>query len=87
MQLAGGDLHNLQWEAEYWRLTTDYQHDGLSSSDIFMYIKKVFGSIFGGLGVFSYVPCIWIYRWERNSFRSKTARKAGVIDPFQTLIR
>lgn len=44
----------------------DYQHEELSNSDIFMYIKKeVFESISGGLGVFYNVLCIWMSRWER----------------------
>lgn len=62
----------------------DYQHEGLPSSDIFTYIKKCFGSISAGWGVFSYVPCIWIYSQERSSFGGKTARKASIINAFQT---
>jgi len=37
MQLAGEDLHNLQWERVLLSNHKDYQ---LSSSEIFMYIKK-----------------------------------------------
>lgn len=47
--------------------------------------RKGFGSISAGWGVFSYVPCIWIYRQERNSFGGKTTRNASIINAFQML--